>query len=312
MSKGWVYVISNKSMPGLVKVGFSTKDPEDRAKELHHTGSPHPYVVEYEMLIEEAYRIEQQTHRYLSSKHEDKEWFRCSAEEAVAAIKQVAGQRASSETYKRVKRAKAEALYQQELDRRKREKTEKEVEDWLRNEEVTIREKFERQIAASFHPHPFWPYWLGSGILVAIALGIFEAKISVGGGFMLSVIGGSIAAFFLQDYFEKKFEEKHKRSIVYISLERQRDEELAAVRAKAKLKKFMGDEVEIARCTQKVEKVIGGILTAADCRKCAIGTKVKIIVNAPKQNVINMITNSYPGIITDNVATNIYIALTES
>lgn len=285
MSKGWVYVISNKAMPGLVKVGFSSKDPEDRAKELYHTGSPHPYVVEYEMLIEGAYRIEQQTHRLLSSKHEDKEWFQCSAEEAVAAIKQVAGPRAISETYKRVERAKADALHQQELKeqetRRKQAKAEKGIEDWLCNEEATIREKFERQIAASSPPRPFWHYWLPTDGL-------------------------------LEMFAEVKFEEKHKRSNWYILLEGQRDEELAAVRAKAKLKKFMEDEVEIARCTQKVGKIIGGILTAADCRKCAIGTKLKIIVNAPKQNVINMITNSYPGIITDSVATNIYTVLTET
>ena len=25
--KGWIYVISNKALPGLVKVGYSTKDP---------------------------------------------------------------------------------------------------------------------------------------------------------------------------------------------------------------------------------------------------------------------------------------------
>jgi hypothetical protein len=49
--KGWVYVISNKAMEGLIKVGHSTKDPELRAQELDHTGSPHPYIVEYEMLI---------------------------------------------------------------------------------------------------------------------------------------------------------------------------------------------------------------------------------------------------------------------
>lgn len=49
--RGWVYVMSNRSMPNLVKVGFSSKDPELRAKELAHTGTPHPYVVDYEALV---------------------------------------------------------------------------------------------------------------------------------------------------------------------------------------------------------------------------------------------------------------------
>ena len=46
--KGWVYIITNKSMPNLVKVGFSTKDPQTRADDMYSTGVPHPYVVEYE------------------------------------------------------------------------------------------------------------------------------------------------------------------------------------------------------------------------------------------------------------------------
>jgi len=105
--KGWVYVISNKAMPGIVKVGHSTKDPELRAEELNHAGSPHPYLVEYEILIEEPYHIEQNVHKSLSSKHEGKEWFRCTPEDAIAAIKQVAGSRVMLETYKGSKRAKA-------------------------------------------------------------------------------------------------------------------------------------------------------------------------------------------------------------
>ncbi|WP_295427803.1 GIY-YIG nuclease family protein [uncultured Thiodictyon sp.] len=32
--KGFVYVMSNKAMPGLVKIGYSTKHPELRAEEL--------------------------------------------------------------------------------------------------------------------------------------------------------------------------------------------------------------------------------------------------------------------------------------
>jgi hypothetical protein len=84
--KGWVYVMSNKAMADLVKVGYSAKDPELRAKEFEHTGSPHRYVVEYELLIEEPRQVEQSTHRLLSSKHERKEWFRCSPEEAVATV----------------------------------------------------------------------------------------------------------------------------------------------------------------------------------------------------------------------------------
>jgi hypothetical protein len=87
--KGWVYVITTKTMPNLVKVGFSTKDPELRAIELNNTGNPHPYKVEYDVLVNNPKNVEQATHDLLKSKnyHENKEWFNCSIEIAITAIR---------------------------------------------------------------------------------------------------------------------------------------------------------------------------------------------------------------------------------
>lgn len=247
--KGWVYVFSNKAMPGLVKVGFSTKAPELRAAELNHTGSPYSYVVEYEMLIEEPYQIEQQTHRLLSAKRAAKEWFRCSAEEAVAAIKQIAGPRAISETYKRAERAKAEALHQQELEKqeasRKREKAKKDFENWLRNEEATIHEKYERLIAETFSPRPFGPFWLMVGILLLSTLALLDTEIPVGQeltwGLFLLVFFGGIVAFFLNLYFEKKD--------IQSCLLKQRDEELAVVRARGQWYRLAEEQGDVnAQC----------------------------------------------------------------
>lgn len=73
-------------MPGLVKIGFSTKDPLLRAEELG-TGSPHPYQVEYDVLVDDPRSIEQRLHRILSHKREGKEWFRCGISEAVNEIR---------------------------------------------------------------------------------------------------------------------------------------------------------------------------------------------------------------------------------
>ena len=36
--KGYVYVMSNKSFEGLLKIGMTEKDPEARRKELQGTG----------------------------------------------------------------------------------------------------------------------------------------------------------------------------------------------------------------------------------------------------------------------------------
>ncbi len=113
--KGWVYVITNKAMSNLVKVGFTLKDPDLRANELNHTGTPHPYVVEYEVLVDNPRDIEQATHKYLHSKKEGKEWFRCAPEEAIAWIKSAVGNKAYTENYKKADREYVEKIRQNKL-----------------------------------------------------------------------------------------------------------------------------------------------------------------------------------------------------
>lgn len=85
--RGWVYVMTNESMPGLVKVGYSTKDPSLRASELDGTGLPTPYCVAYDALVLEPRKVEGLAHKHLSGLHHAKEFFRCSVEVAIAAIR---------------------------------------------------------------------------------------------------------------------------------------------------------------------------------------------------------------------------------
>jgi hypothetical protein len=89
--RGWVYVFTTESMLGLLKVGYSLKDPILRARELENAGLPHPYVVEYEVFVCEPLEIEQCTHKELKDFREAKEWFRCSIGEAISAIRKVIG-----------------------------------------------------------------------------------------------------------------------------------------------------------------------------------------------------------------------------
>ncbi|MCL5269083.1 MAG: GIY-YIG nuclease family protein [bacterium] len=92
--RGWVYVIENKSMPGLVKIGYSTKDPILRAGELRNTGTPYPYIVVYDVLVEEPRDHEQRLHKVFEEKREGKEWFRCSAKDAIYKIREIIGDKA--------------------------------------------------------------------------------------------------------------------------------------------------------------------------------------------------------------------------
>ncbi len=99
--RGWVYVISNQAMPGIVKIGYSMKDPNARAEELAHTGAPLPYSVDYEVLVHNPHSIEQAAHQALKDVRvsDNREWFRCSTSAAVSAIRTVVGPGALLENY---------------------------------------------------------------------------------------------------------------------------------------------------------------------------------------------------------------------
>ena len=98
--KGWIYIITNKSMPNLVKVGYSTEDPEIKANALYSAAVPYPYVVEYDALVNEPSEIEQKTHEILEDYSENNEWFRCDVIEAVVAIREAAGDAIINESIK--------------------------------------------------------------------------------------------------------------------------------------------------------------------------------------------------------------------
>ncbi|MBL4747578.1 MAG: GIY-YIG nuclease family protein [Magnetovibrio sp.] len=52
-TNGFVYIMSNPSMPGLLKIGCTTRTPEERANELHQaTGVPGKFTVEWSVAIE--------------------------------------------------------------------------------------------------------------------------------------------------------------------------------------------------------------------------------------------------------------------
>ena len=62
---GIVYVLSNRAMPGLVKIGMTTRPELDtRLKELYTTGVPVPFDVEYacEVKASDCNKIEKALH----------------------------------------------------------------------------------------------------------------------------------------------------------------------------------------------------------------------------------------------------------
>lgn len=92
MSKnGYVYVLINPSLPGLVKVGKTTRDVEARAKELSSaTGVPTPFVAAYEVYTEDCDSLERMVHTYLGEMgvrvSQNREFFEGSVTQAVNAL----------------------------------------------------------------------------------------------------------------------------------------------------------------------------------------------------------------------------------
>lgn len=86
---GHIYILSNEAMPGLLKVGFTDRKPEERARELHSTGTPAPFVVEFAVeLSGDTYQIEQRIHRRLQRFRPDRrrEFFRIELIDAVQRV----------------------------------------------------------------------------------------------------------------------------------------------------------------------------------------------------------------------------------
>ena len=83
---GWVYILSNPAMPGLLKQAIQIEIPLHELKKLvKQQGVPFDFVVEYQAYVSHPYELEQKTHQLLNNHrvNNNREFFRCSYEDAV-------------------------------------------------------------------------------------------------------------------------------------------------------------------------------------------------------------------------------------
>lgn len=79
---GFVYALSNESMPGMYKIGFTTKHPQTRCDELSSkTGCPTPFRIDACFDTDSPQKIEAHIHNLLAQYRVDRsrEFFRVSA-----------------------------------------------------------------------------------------------------------------------------------------------------------------------------------------------------------------------------------------
>lgn len=92
----WVYIMSNDSMPGLLKIGMTTTSPQQRNEELGSaTGVPTPFTLEYSVKVRNALEAEQAIHRDLAAYRVNRrrEFFEIDLKSAIRAVNAVAKHR---------------------------------------------------------------------------------------------------------------------------------------------------------------------------------------------------------------------------
>lgn len=84
MSRGYVYILTNEAMPGLVKIGKTTRSVEQRAAELTHTGIPFPFDVAAQVYSPDCSELEQLVHAQLAEcrVNAQREFFLCDISKA--------------------------------------------------------------------------------------------------------------------------------------------------------------------------------------------------------------------------------------
>lgn len=100
---GFVYVLSNPSMQGIVKVGYTSRLSEDRAREAYGTGVPTPFNVGYRRMTSNPSRVERRAHELLSRHRVNprREFFSTDVDEAAAAIEQACQEFSGIQHWKR-------------------------------------------------------------------------------------------------------------------------------------------------------------------------------------------------------------------
>jgi hypothetical protein len=86
----WVYVLSNPTTPGLLKIGYTTQTPDERAKQISNaTGVALPYKVEWAFKCFDGEQLEGEVHRKLIEYriNNQREFFQIDLENAKKVIK---------------------------------------------------------------------------------------------------------------------------------------------------------------------------------------------------------------------------------
>lgn len=93
-NSGIVYILTNDAMPGMVKIGKTTRDIELRMKDLYCSGVPLPFECYYAKRFDNYNDIEKNMHNIFSDKriNMNREFFEVEPERIVTALQYIPGE----------------------------------------------------------------------------------------------------------------------------------------------------------------------------------------------------------------------------
>jgi len=97
MNRGYVYILTNDAMPGLVKIGRTSREVNVRAAELWQTGVPERFEVDWAFKTPDCVQLERFVHADLKDRRvsRSREFFRAEQEYAVERVRLWGGIQAS-------------------------------------------------------------------------------------------------------------------------------------------------------------------------------------------------------------------------
>ncbi len=86
-----IYILTNESMPGYVKIGFTHGKVEDRLKQLDRTGTPLPFECYYSAEVEDCEKDEKWLHSIFADRRvrDNREFFKINQELVTLALKRI-------------------------------------------------------------------------------------------------------------------------------------------------------------------------------------------------------------------------------
>lgn len=120
---GTVYILTNPSMPGLVKIGMTDQnDVGVRVGQLYTTGVPFPFTVEFAGFVPNPAEVEQAFHIAFAPHriNPKREFFRIEPEQAIAILKLLHVQESTSTVVQEPTLVDAQSLAAAESEKKRR------------------------------------------------------------------------------------------------------------------------------------------------------------------------------------------------